>query len=246
MKLLNTLQTLVDKTKELEETVATQTSTIERLTTKLDLDNKDNTNIKQEYQELRDKFINTLFSQVVVRNAVMDKKISLKTSDIFDGKRISVILTNCYTATQYGYIIDLNNSTEVLDKIIKEVTSIVDLDNDNNTITDTTDNNSCQPIVDRIVKDITTKLSTINPDLRPATNLSEFLLHYGYIHGYTRSNYYNEITYEFDYKGKRYTLHQYDTLTQVKHIITDIVNKDLEHLLDNYTEWAIANNNNKQ
>ena len=37
MKLLNTLQTLVDKTKELEETVATQTSTIERLTTKLDL-----------------------------------------------------------------------------------------------------------------------------------------------------------------------------------------------------------------
>ena len=37
-----TNQTLVDKTKELEETVATQTSTIERLTTKLDLANKDN------------------------------------------------------------------------------------------------------------------------------------------------------------------------------------------------------------
>ena len=47
---------------------------------------------------------------------------------------------------------------------------------------------------------------------------------------------------------KRYTLHQYDTLTQVKHIITDVVNKDLVHLLDNYTEWtiSIANNNNKQ
>ena len=39
MKLLKTLQTLVDKTKELEETVATQTSIIERLTTKLDLGN---------------------------------------------------------------------------------------------------------------------------------------------------------------------------------------------------------------
>ena len=51
---------LVDKTKELEETVATQTSTIERLTTKLDPANKDTdkTDIKQEYQELRDKFIN--------------------------------------------------------------------------------------------------------------------------------------------------------------------------------------------
>lgn len=248
MKLLKTLQTLVDKTKELEETVATQTSTIERLTTKLDLDNKDNTDIKQEYQELRDKFFRTLFSQVVVRNAVVDNKISLRTSDIFAGNHISVILTDCYTSKQYGYVINLTNSTEVLDKIIKEVTSIVDLANDNNTITDTTDNNSYQPIVDRMVKDITTKLSTINPDLRPATNLSEFLLHYGYIHGYTRSNYYNEITYEFDYKGKRYTLHPYDTLTQVKHIIADIVNKDLEHLLDNYTEWtiAIANNNNKQ
>ena len=42
MKLLNTLQTLVDKTKELEETVATQTSTIERLTSQLYLANKDN------------------------------------------------------------------------------------------------------------------------------------------------------------------------------------------------------------
>lgn len=236
MKLLNTLQTLVDKTKELEETVATQTSTIERLTDELSRGNKDTdkTDIKQEYQGLRDKFINTLFSQVVVRNAVMDNKIILKTSEIFDGNRISVILTNCYTSMQYGYIINLTNSTEVLDKIIKEVTSIVDLDNDNNTITS------------NLANDITTKLSTINPDLRPATNLSEFLLHYGYIHGYTRSNYYNEITYEFDYKGKRYTLHQYDTLTQIKHIITDIVNKDLEHLLDNYTEWTIANNNNKQ
>ena len=36
-----TNQTLVDKTKELEETVATQTSIIERLTTKLDLGNMD-------------------------------------------------------------------------------------------------------------------------------------------------------------------------------------------------------------
>lgn len=39
--------------------------------------------------------------------------------------------------------------------------------------------------------------------------------------------------------------------TKARYIITDIVNKDLEHhLLDNYTEWtkaiAIANNNNKQ
>ena len=42
MKLLNTLQTLVDKTKELEETVATQTSIIERLTSQLYLANKDN------------------------------------------------------------------------------------------------------------------------------------------------------------------------------------------------------------
>ena len=42
MKLLKTLQTLVDKTKELEETVATQTSTIERLTSQLYLANKDN------------------------------------------------------------------------------------------------------------------------------------------------------------------------------------------------------------
>lgn len=239
MKLLKTLQTLVDKTKELEETVATQTSTIERLTTKLDLDNKDNTDIKQEYQELRDKFINTLFSQVVVRNAVMDNKIILKTSEIFDGNRISVILTDCYTATQYGYIINLTDSTEVLDKIIKEVTSIVDLDNDVVDIKQKSDTSN-------LANDITNKLSTINPDLRPATNLSEFLLHYGYINGYTRSNYYNEITYEFDYKGKRYTLHQYDTLTQVKHIITDIVNKDLEHLIDNYTEWTIANNNNNK
>ena len=40
----------------------------------------------------------------------------------------------------------------------------------------------------------------ISLHLRPATNLSEFLLRYGYIHGYTRSNYYNEITYEFDIK----------------------------------------------
>ena len=235
MKLLKTLQTLVDKTKELEETVATQTSTIERLTTKLDLDNKDNTDIKQEYQELRDKFFRTLFSQVVVRNAVVDNKISLRTSDIFAGNHISVILTDCYTSKQYGYVINLTNSTEVLDKIIKEVNNIVDLDNDNNTITS------------NLANDITTKLSTINPDLRPATNLSEFLLHYGYIHGYTRSNHYNDTTtYEFDYKGKRYTLHQYDTLTQVKYIITDIVNKDLEHLIDNYTDWTIANNNNKQ
>lgn len=155
MKLLKTLQTLVDKTKELEETVATQTSTIERLTDELSRGNKDTdkTDIKQEYQELRDKFFRTLFSQDVVRNAVMDNKIILKTSEIFDGNHISVILTNCYTAMQYGYIINLTNSTEVLNKIIKQVNNIVDLDNDNNTITDTTDNNSCQPIVDRMVKE---------------------------------------------------------------------------------------------
>ena len=235
MKLLKTLQTLVDKTKELEETVATQTSTIERLTSQLYLDNKDNTDIKQEYQELRDKFVNDLFTRIIVQKALINKEIDLTVSDIWEGNRISVILTDCYTSKQYGYVINLTNSTEVLDKIIKEVNNIVDLDNDNNTITS------------NLANDITTKLSTINPDLRPATNLSEFLLHYGYIHGYTRSNHYNDtITYEFDYKGKRYTLHPYDTLTQVKHIITDIVNKDLEQLLDNYIKWttAIANNNN--
>lgn len=173
MKLLKTLQTLVDKTKELEETVATQTSTIERLTDELSRGNKDTTNATTWLANKR-KF---------------------------------------------------NNPTDNDAVDIKQQSDISNLAND-----------------------ITTKLSTINPDLRPATNLSEFLLHYGYIHGYTRSNYYNEITYEFDYKGKRYTLHPYDTLTQVKYIITDIVNKDLEHLLDNYTDWttAIANNNNKQ
>lgn len=63
MKLLKTLQTLVDKTKELEETVATQTSTIERLTSQLYLANKDTgkTNIKHEYKEQRDKFVNNIY-----------------------------------------------------------------------------------------------------------------------------------------------------------------------------------------
>lgn len=174
----------------------------------------------------------------------MDSQIILKTSDIFDGNRISVILTDCNTTMQYGYIINLTNSTETLDKIIKEVNNIVDLaTKDNDTIGDIKQKSDTSNLTNAI----TTKLSTINPDLRPATNLLEFLLHYDYIHGYTRSNCYNDTTtYGFDYKGKRYTLYYYDTLPQIKHIITDIVNKDLEHLLDNYTEWTIANNNNKE
>ena len=238
MKLLNTLQTLVDKTKELEETVATQTSAIERLTTKLDLDNKYNTDIKQEYQELRDKFFRTLFSQVVVRNAVMDNKIILKTSEIFAGNHISVILTDCYTSKQYGYVINLTNSTEVLDKIIKEVNNIVDLDNDSNN--DTEDiKKQPQPDLKRLAKDITDKLVD--------TILSDFLLDCHYIHGYSRS--YNidaNAIYEFDYKGKRHVLYPYDTKTKVNDIIYDIMttsNKGLEQLLDNYIKWTTAKTN---
>ena len=256
MKLLKTLQTLVDKTKELEETVATQTSTIEQLTTKLDLDNKDTdkTDIKQEYQELRDKFINTLFSQVVVRNAVVDKKISLKTSDIFDGKRISVILTDCNTTMQYGYIINLNNPAGVLLKIIKEVTSIVDNADDSNN--DTEDiKQQPQPDLKRLAKDITDKLvDTIayyptTTDYLPPIGaiLSDFLLDCHYIHGYSRS--YNidaNAIYEFDYKGKRHVLYPYDTKTKVNDIIYDIMttsNKGLEQLLDNYIKWTTAKTN---
>ena len=244
MKLLKTLQTLVDKTKELEETVATQTSTIERLTDELSRGNKDTdtTNVKQEYQELRDKFINTLFSQVVVRNAVMDKKISLKTSDIFDGKRISVILTDCYTAMQYGYIINLTNSTEVLDKIIKEVTSIVDLDNDNNTITDTTDNNSCQPIVDRMVKDIlsVSKGSRVSP-------LLAFLVHYNYIEHY-RCNFHwqsdierYKLEFTFDYNGKEYKLADNETIDFAKRLLIKLYTNQSDtvrdQLITNFVEW---------
>lgn len=236
MKLLKTLQTLVDKTKELEETVATQTSTIERLTTKPDLANSEHhiaTNSDTECDTTTDT--KHLFDTTI--QPIIDKGELLQFAERYDylstpKEEHQYLPLHLIRHIIYAYYID--NQRQFFINVANWLTnnSIANIKQTSDTI--------------KLANDITTKLSTINPDLRPATNLSEFLLHYGYIQGYIRSNYYNEITYEFDYKGKRYTLHQYDTLTQVKYIITDIVNKDLEHLLDNYTEWTIANNNNKQ
>ena len=250
MKLLKTLQTLVDKTKELEETVATQTSTIERLTSQLYLANKDNASdndIKQEYQELRDKFINTLYGVSIINNAINNKYIYLYVSDIYAFNRISIHIVrpekeDCYKVEEYGYFINLDNATteipETLDKIVEKVTSIVNLatgnDNDNN--------HSCQPIVDRMIKDIlSVKGSRVSP-------LLAFLVHYHYIEHY-RCNFRwqpdierYKLEFTFDYNGKEYKLSDNETIDFTKRLLIKLYTTNQsdtvrDQLITNFIEW---------